>query len=364
MKPSLVLTAITLFSGSLAAAESGQSPTRFRETIFPGEPAEQRSTVNIIKEGMGVNKAASGWYHHGLHAKGHGCIKGRFTVLDDLPAIARYGLFKKPATYKVWARFSNAMANVLSDNQGDLRGFGFKVLGTVGERLTSGGAGEGTSQDFTMFTSSIAFGRHIIGFSDVLKAQLHTQLMPATILKYPDLTWTIPRMFAHGASIANQLETQYWSVAPYQIGPRAMKYSAKPCAPRQGPAPLPALRADRMRAAMKKHLDEKGACFDFMVQFFKDEKTTPLENHLIDWKEKDAPFIKVGRLEFPKQTFDSAAQDKFCENLSINPWRGLTAHRPLGSLNRARKSAYDAAMKLRHQKNKITYKEPTGDETF
>jgi hypothetical protein len=54
----------------------------------------------------------------------------------------------------------------------------------------------------------------------------------------------------------------------------------------------------------------------------------------------------------------------FCENLAFNPWRSLPEHRPLGGINRVRKDLYQELAKFRHQRNGVSYTEPTGDENF
>ncbi len=109
-------------------------------------------------------------------------------------------------------------------------------------------------------------------------------------------------------------------------------------------------------------MDKGSACFDFYIQFYTNAKETPIEDYRTEWKVKDSPFLKVGRVTFPKQTFDTEKQNTFCENLSFNPWRALTTHRPLGSLNRVRHSLYQAISGYRHSKNHAASEEPTDTE--
>ncbi len=60
-----------------------------------------------------------------------------------------------------------------------------------------------------------------------------------------------------------------------------------------------------------------------------DPATMPIEDPTIEWDESKAPFITVATVRIPKQTFDSAAQQSFCENLSYTPWHALPADRPV-----------------------------------
>jgi len=66
----------------------------------------------------------------------------------------------------------------------------------------------------------------------------------------------------------------------------------------------------------------------------------------------------------PQQEFDSPAQREFCDNLSMTPWHALPEHRPLGGVNRVRRTVYTTISKLRHEANNAPRREPTGDETF
>ena len=56
--------------------------------------------------------------------------------------------------------------------------------------------------------------------------------------------------------------------------------------------------------------------------------------------------------------------DKFCRDLSFTPWHSLAAHKPLGGINRARKTVYTAISTLRHQLNGVPRQEPTPDAEF
>jgi hypothetical protein len=46
------------------------------------------------------------------------------------------------------------------------------------------------------------------------------------------------------------------------------------------------------------------------------------------------------------------------DRLAFNPWIGLAAHRPLGSVMRARRPAYAAAREYRADANDVVIEEP------
>ncbi len=89
--------------------------------------------------------------------------------------------------------------------------------------------------------------------------------------------------------------------------------------------------------------DEAALAFDFQLQFFTDEATTPIENASVDWP---APYVTVGRLHVPQQEPSAALQDKV-EAAVFDPWSALLDHRPLGDAMRARKVVYYASEKAR-----------------
>ncbi len=152
-------------------------------------------------------------------------------------------------------------------------------------------------------------------------------------------------------------------MAPYLLGKRAVKFSAKPCEPTQGRYKETASQnflADNMELNLK----ENAACFEFMVQFQKSAKKMPVENPTVKWSEKASPFRTVARIRIPKQTFRSSEQMKFCEDLSYTPWHSLPEHRPLGGINRMRKVVYETILRLRHKMNGVERQEPTAGQDF
>ena len=79
---------------------------------------------------------------------------------------------------------------------------------------------------------------------------------------------------------------------------------------------------------------------EMSLQFFTDEKTTPIEDNVTPWPLLETPVAPVGRLTLVQA-------DVPVENLSFDPWGGLEDHRPLGEVMRARKSAYHLSAKAR-----------------
>jgi hypothetical protein len=165
------------------------------------------------------------------------------------------------------------------------------------------------------------------------------------------LTGTKNAVETTASHIDNPLNTRYWSMVPYQLGPKGaaivVKYSVAPCETR--PVVLPKTSdPNYLRNAMTAALAAggSGACMKLMVQ----PRTSPamsVEDSRIEWPEAAAPFYKVATITIPPQIFDTPVQNSACEQLSYSPWHALPEHRPLGAVNRMRRAIYDRISALR-----------------
>jgi hypothetical protein len=82
------------------------------------------------------------------HVKTQGIMKGKLTVLPDLPAHLQQGLFKTPGkTYDIAARYANEPVFLQADQEPGPRGLGMRVFGAKGQRL-EGADPDATTQDF------------------------------------------------------------------------------------------------------------------------------------------------------------------------------------------------------------------------
>ncbi|HZK83005.1 MAG TPA: hypothetical protein VFC46_18115, partial [Humisphaera sp.] len=100
--------------------------------------------------------------------------------------------------------------------------------------------------------------------------------------------------------------------------------------------------------------------WDVGVQLCTDLEKMPVENHAVAWPEDLSPYRPVARLVVKPQDAYSAARRVYCDDvLSFNPWHSLAAHRPLGNIMRARRSAYQISASFRHMQNGRPDAEPT-----
>jgi hypothetical protein len=97
--------------------------------------------------------------------------------------------------------------------------------------------------------------------------------------------------------------------------------------------------------------------FDVFIQRYVDERT-PVEDTLTEWKESVSELEHVAKVIIPTQDLESFDRDQLCERLSFNPWHGLPEHKPLGVVNRARRTIYQRMSEYRHQLNRAPMEEP------
>ncbi len=299
------------------------------------------------------------------HAKAHGCVKAEFEVLE-VPPDLRVGVFAEAKNFNAWIRYSNGNPTPQADKVGDGRGMAIKLMGVPGKKLLEAEIDEET-QDFLMIDYPVFFvdtAKNYLTFTreqqdgNAIKYFIGIRNPESWHLKGAEIARAITKVH-----VVNPLETRYWSMAPYLLGDKAVKYSAKPCEVHEGLYE----KSDSynfLAENMQKNLEGGEGCFDFMVQLQADAKKMPVENPMVEWSVKESPFVTVARIRIPSQEFRSEEQMTFCENLSYTPWHALPEHRPLGGINRMRRVVYETISKLRHKLNNAPRREPVAGPDF
>jgi hypothetical protein len=82
-----------------------------------------------------------------------------------------------------------------------------------------------------------------------------------------------------------------------------------------------------------------------MIQVRSEGDDLGIENASTLWDESKYPFISVAKITIPapQPEVDSEENKAHCENLAFTPWHSLIEHQPIGSINRLRKSVYQAS---------------------
>jgi hypothetical protein len=299
------------------------------------------------------------------HPKILGCCKATLRVPADLPLHLAHGIFAPGASYRAWVRFSNGADQIQSDREKDGRGIAIKVCGVPperGDRLPGGDGAESTTQDFNLIDHPVFFVRDTRDYVQFV----HDKRTGKSGLRFffPGLTGWRLRELVNAIRVKkrpdNVLGQRFFSMTPFRLGPHVVKIAARPLGPAQSP-PAGTADADALRASLSAQLQAGPARFAIEIQ--RQRPGMSVEDATQLWCEDDAPFEKVAELVIPAQKPDTAERLLFGDRLSFSPWHGLSAHRPLGSLNRLRRAVYAAiAAERRALNGDAPPFEPTGEE--
>jgi len=302
------------------------------------------------------------------HAQDTGCAKAIFWVDADIAADLRHGVFSEPGKkFNAWIRFSNGNSELLNSRVPDARGMAIKLLGVAGPKLLDD---EKETQDLVMANSPVFFVDDLMRYRNSL-VKFHSggyfrQFLAIFQLELREKFRAIQTNFSW---TTNPLYCQYWSMTSYRLGApgtgTAIKFTARP-----GVGTKPSIWS-RLASFLSPHfslkkqmanvLSNRAMAFDFFIQRYVDDRT-PVEDTLTEWKESISRLNHVAKIIVPIQTVDSPDRNQLCENLSFNPWHCLPEHKPLGVVNRARKSIYLKISEYRHQLNRTPMREPANEE--
>ena len=316
-----------------------------QETIAADESATIAQFIAFLQESSARRPRAPGAPIGRFNqTRAAGCVDAEFAVPPDLPAPLRVGLFAQPATYRARVRFANATST--SDRERDIRGMSVKVFGVAGENLTAGV----TEQDFVLNSHPVMMAADARTFLELLQANEAGGLRRILYFIAHPKAARIARAAQQQPTC--HLDIPYWSATPYLFGEgRAVKYRMRP-APGQRPSAAATGTASYLTDALRMRLAAGEAVFELGVQFQTDADHMPIEDASVEWPMDAAPFQPVATLRIPSQRFDSPEQVSHCETMSFNPWHALVPHRPLGSMNRARRAIYDAMSAFRSGKSR------------
>ncbi len=354
------------------------APVRYQASFEQPEEDEADTIHELLETMQKINRKTYQDDAHGLrsvHAKSHGLLTGNLQVLDNLPPVLVQGLFAHPGSYPLVMRLSTVPGDLLDDKVSTPRGMAIKLIGVPGERL-SGDEGE-TTQDFLMVNGP-AFG------ASTAKKFLGTlKLVAATTDKGESLKKVFSAV-ARGTEKAvealggksgtlialgghpqtNILGETFYSQAPQLYGPYMAKFSIAPVS-----AELTALKdapvdlddnPDGLRAAVCEYFDRSAGEWELRVQLCTDLGRMPVEDASVPWPEDVSPYIPVARIHVPAQTAWSEDRSQAIDDgMAFDAWHTLAAHRPIGSIMRARKAVYSVMAAVRARQNKTSINEPT-----
>jgi hypothetical protein len=349
---------------------------RYHDEIETPAPDEEQTIEAIIASMTRESETTASRYGHAVrasHAKVSGVVTGTLEIPDDLPPELKQGLFAKGGSYPVIVRFAQGPGELLKDSVSTHRGMSIKVLGVEGDKLEGHG---GATQDFVLATGPVFPNPDAKGFLGSMK-QLEAgtkapegvkaavsgaaRALDGVVKSVTGESSPLLDFFGHKPH--HPLAEPYYSQAALRYGDHVAKLAAFPVSPSlqiMADEELhPGDDPDTFRHAVQTYFRGQEAVFELRAQLCIDLDAMPVEDASKRWDEALSPYRTIARLVLPAQEALSSARLRYADDvLSFRPAHSLAAHRPLGSLMRARLKTYQALSRFRHSRNNVAETEP------
>ena len=309
-----------------------------------------------------------------VHAKCHGILRGDMTVDTGLPPVLAQGLFAKPGVYPVVMRYSTIPGDILDDSVSTPRGLAIKVIGVEGERLE--GSEQDVTQDFVLVNGPAFAAPSAKQFAGVLKVAAATTDRVEGLKKFTSaiaqgLGAVLEAFGVKSATLATLggqapthiLGETYYSQAPILFGDFIAKIAIFPVSPELQTLKGKIIELDGqpnpIRSQMHDFFKSTGGVWEVRVQLCTDISSMPIENSSVEWPEKDSPYLPVATISVsPQNSWDHDTVRAVDDGMSFSPWHGIAAHRPLGSIMRARRTTYAHSAAFRSRNGVCPVREP------
>lgn len=352
------------------------SPIRYTPEMETFQPDEKETEADLNEAFDTIPERTAENYGHAVrsvHAKAHGIIKGVMRVHEGLAPDLAQGMFASADEHPVYMRISTNAGDILPDAVSLPRGLAMKVVDVSGDRLPDA---EGSTQDFVMVNGPVFQARTAAQFLKNLKLLAKTtDRMEGTKVVMSSVLQTVNTALESvgvaspaiqslgGAPNIDPLGETYFSVTPFRYGDYVAKFRLKPVSndltALSGKIIDTSVREDAIRETVQAEMQNIKAVWEFQVQLCRDTEKQPIEDPTVEWREEHAPFVTVATVTAEPQ--DSWSDDKVHavdEEMRFSVWTGLTAHQPLGNINRARRSAYQHSSAFRQAFNRCPIHEP------
>lgn len=353
------------------------SPLRFDPSFEVVPPDEKETQAGLTEAMLSIQRkthADTGYAYRAVHAKAHGYVRATFEVLPDLPPALAQGLFARPGRHDAVLRFSTTPGDVLDDNVSTPRGVALKVLGVPGARLPGS---EGDATQSWVMGNSPSF--QVATAADFLK---QLRKLAATTGQVEPLKHAVSVLSRNAnaalglvgqssatlTTLAGQPPTEllgdtFYTQGALLHGDYYAKVSLAPASSELmalsgSPLPLSG-HPDAIREGVQRHFQILPAVWELRVQLATSLEDMPIEDAATQWPEDRSPYLPVARVTAaPQEAWSDELRLLVEDRLAFNPWIGLAAHRPLGSVMRARRPAYAAAREYRADANDVRISEP------
>ncbi|CAO2654028.1 Nn.00g107610.m01.CDS01 [Neocucurbitaria sp. VM-36] len=290
------------------------------------------------------------------HVKTQGIVKGKLTILPDLPAHLQQGMFKSPGrTYDVAARYANEPVFLQADQEPGPRGMALRVFNVQGERLETADL-NATTQDFFFNNAPMIELTDIDTCLEIMELREKyfdspSKLSAATKLRTDAVKQSAPAMLPN----TNLLSHSFFTQSAFRFGDWYGHMALFPDLDdmkNRAEKVKSSYSRETLRDWLADYFAEHGAKYEFKIQLGTSPEHHPTEDASVVWDEATAPYQTIAILEFPPQDSLTAERRTFWEDrMKLSPWDALAEHRPLGSINRLRNIVYEISRKKREAIN-------------
>lgn len=356
-------------------------PPLFPQRYYPSldEPTPDEAEVGRkIDETMGKVREKtfedSGHAIRSVHAKSHGILQAELQIDNNLPEVLSQGIFAHPGRHQVLMRFSTIPGDILPDNVSTPRGLAIKIFGVEGERLPD--AGDSGNQDFIMVngpTFQAPDGKAFLGSLKPIAATTDRveglkKVVSAAARGIETVVEAVGGESAMLKSMGGQLETHilgdsFFSQLPVRFGDYIAKISVAPVSDNLRALTNQSLNVngvpDGIREAVVDFFGSQTGVWEIRAQLCTNLGDMPIEPANKEWSEEESPYVRLGTITArPQQAWSEARSRAVDDGMGFNPWNGVQAHIPLGSLMRMRKNAYKHSQEFRSERNGTPVQEP------
>jgi hypothetical protein len=368
---------------SLAPLPAAAAPLAYEPRFEVLEDGEADTCEQLVKTLLGISATTFKDCGHALrsvHAKSHGLLRGELHVLPGLSKVLAQGIFAHPGSWPMVMRLSTTPGDILDDSVSTPRSMAVKVIGVAGERL--GGSADARTQDLVLVTGA-AFGA-----PTAKKFLSSLKLLAHTTDKAPKLKNALSAVLRGTEKVVEALggesgtlkalggypETHilgetFYSQAPILFGPYMAKVCVAPVSPElvelfHSPLNVNG-KPNGLREAVIAFFAAHAAEWEVRVQLCVDLVSMPIEDSSVPWPQVLSPYQAVARIMVPRQLAWSEARSiAIDDGMAFSPWHGVAAHRPIGSIMRVRKVAYQLSAKFRADRNGSSMLEPSNLDHF
>ena len=334
------------------------------ETVDPDEAEVVQKIVQAMTKGADAVRDKEGHAYRASHSKAHAIARATLAVAQDLPPELAQGLFSQPRTYDVIARLAHVPGELLDDRKVSTpRGMALKVLGVEGAAIP------GSTQDWVLDTGEVFIASNSkvflqqITMTEAAAAKpeaLHAAVSAVSAVQNAALNavgLNSANLDFYGHPKLDPLTETYYSQCAIRYGDYIGKLRVRPLG--ETDRKLDEIPDhDGLRTVVAAELRSRPAEFAVEVQLCTDVEAMSVEDGHAKWSQEESPFREVARLTLPAQDAWTPESRDMDDRLSFAVSNTLAAHRPLGSIMRARMQVYEVMAERRAQQNGVSLLQP------